>query len=421
VVAPAPSYDPWTWLLWGREVASGTLRTEGGPAFKPLPVAVCALLAPLGGAAPVVWVILARAAALAAVALAFVLGRRLGGGRAVAGVLAAAGVALCGAYPTYAAAGDVTGAFLALALGGVLAWRAQRFRVALACGLGCALLRVEAWPFALAAATVLWRRRPQDRPVLVAVAALVPLAWLGPEWLGSGDPLRSGERARVPNPGQPALADVPALASLRAAAALALWPLLAGAGLLAWRERRAPSLAVGLVLGGLAWVALVAAMAQAGFSGEPRYALPGVALVAIGGAVGLVGAGPRAVGWGLAALVVVAALPRAVALPRVGTAQEYQWQLSRDLERAVLTAGGRDAVLRCGTPYVGPFRGPLMAYRLRVAKHRVQPDRAPSAPGFVFRSRLTRRADLAPEAPAFALHARAGVWEVRARCRPPRS
>ncbi len=49
---PAPGYDPWTWLLWGREVAGGGLSTVGGPAFKPLPVAICALLAPLGGAAP---------------------------------------------------------------------------------------------------------------------------------------------------------------------------------------------------------------------------------------------------------------------------------------------------------------------------------------------------------------------------------
>ena len=48
VVDPAPSYDAWAWLLWGREVAGGGLSTVDGPAFKPLPVAVCALLAPLG-------------------------------------------------------------------------------------------------------------------------------------------------------------------------------------------------------------------------------------------------------------------------------------------------------------------------------------------------------------------------------------
>ena len=64
------------------------------------------------------------------------------------------------------------------------------------------------------AGVVLWRRRPQDRPLLAALRGRVPAAWLVPELIGSGDMLRSGARARVPNPGQPALADVPALAAL---------------------------------------------------------------------------------------------------------------------------------------------------------------------------------------------------------------
>ncbi|HET8952041.1 MAG TPA: hypothetical protein VFN44_16085, partial [Solirubrobacteraceae bacterium] len=77
LVRAAPGYDPWTWLLWGREVAGGTLSTVAGPAFKPLPVAVCALLAPLGSAAPVIWVVLVRAAAITALVLAYRLGRDL--------------------------------------------------------------------------------------------------------------------------------------------------------------------------------------------------------------------------------------------------------------------------------------------------------------------------------------------------------
>ena len=76
VVAPAPSYDPWAWLLWGREIAGGGLSTAEGPAFKPLPVAVCALLAPLGTVAPWLWVVLVRAAAAIAAWLAFGHARR---------------------------------------------------------------------------------------------------------------------------------------------------------------------------------------------------------------------------------------------------------------------------------------------------------------------------------------------------------
>ncbi|CAA9473011.1 MAG: hypothetical protein AVDCRST_MAG69-230, partial [uncultured Solirubrobacteraceae bacterium] len=48
LVAPAPSYDPWAWLLWGREIGELRLSTAEGPAFKPLPVAGGALLALLG-------------------------------------------------------------------------------------------------------------------------------------------------------------------------------------------------------------------------------------------------------------------------------------------------------------------------------------------------------------------------------------
>ena len=56
----------------------GDALTADGPAFKPLPVAVCALLAPFGSAAPVLWVVLVRAAAGVALWLAYRLGRELG-------------------------------------------------------------------------------------------------------------------------------------------------------------------------------------------------------------------------------------------------------------------------------------------------------------------------------------------------------
>src|SRR3712207_698124 len=90
LVAPAPSYDPWAWLLWGREIAELRLSTAEGPAFKPLPVAICAVLAPLGDdIAPHAWVLLARVGAALALLAAFDLARRLSGGSRAAAVLAA--------------------------------------------------------------------------------------------------------------------------------------------------------------------------------------------------------------------------------------------------------------------------------------------------------------------------------------------
>jgi hypothetical protein len=416
VIAPAPSYDPWAWLLWGREIAHGTLSTEEMPAFKPLTVAACTLLAPLGGAAPETWVVLARAGTVLAVVLGFLLGRELAG--PAGGVVAAAGVGFTGDLIGYSAAGAEPGWTIALALAGMAAWRADRPRTALACGVGCALLRVEAWPFLLAFGIVLWRRRPQDRTLLVGCAAAIPALWFVPEWLGSGDLLRSGARARMPNPGQPATEAVPALAALREAATLPLWPLWAGAiALLAAPRREIAPLARGLLIAGLAWIALVAVMAQAGFSGEPRYSLPGAALVAIAGAAGLVALvrDRRRLAWLAAALLLVAAVPKLADLPDLREDQVYQRDLHGDLAAVIDRAGGRDALLACGRPYVGDLRGPLLAYHLDVEKRRVA--FVPRPPGAVFLSRIAPDAPVEPvTGPAFTPRARVRLWEVRAAC-----
>ena len=473
LVAPAPSYDPWMWLLWGREVSEGALDTREGPAFKPLPVAVTALLASLGGAAPTAWVLLVRAAAVVAAVLAWRLGREFGGGpwredggapregdrargaRAqgglagawLGGALAVAAVLLCGRFLALSAAGAETALVVAGALGGVAAWRAGRLGIALACAVACALLRVEAWPFLLAAGAVLWRRAPAFRPALALLAVVVPAAWLAPEWLGSGDPLRSGARARVPNPGQPALADVPFLASLRGALTLPPWPLWLGVAALAvgvrrgrdrgvahgdhrampaagrGRDRGGDRPALALAGLGLAWMLLVAAMAQAGFSGEARYALPGATLVGVAGAAGLARAvtsgsrRTRTIALTAAALLAVPAAIRIGDLPELRSLQAYQQRLGDDLAGAVAATGGRDAVLRCGRPYVGPLRGPLLAYRLDVVKAAVEPDEPPRPSGVAFRSALVPGAPVRPDVPpSFTAVARVGYWDVRATC-----
>lgn len=422
VVAPAPSYDPWSWLLWGREVADGGLSTVDGPAFKPLPVAICAVLAPLGSAAPWTWVLLVRLALAFAVWSAYALGRALGGGSIAAGALAAGAVALCGGLLASSAAGAEPALVLAFAFGGAAAWRHGRLRLALACAIGCALLRVEAWPFVLALGVVLWRRQPGDRRLLAALAILVPAAWFVPELIGSGDLLRSGARARIPNPGQPALADVPGWASLEAAARLPLWAVWVGVAALVAAGARGDGAARRALLpaaAGTVWILIVAAMAQAGFSGEPRYALPGAALIAVSGAVGLVRAASRhaALAGAAVVLVAVAAAPRIARLDDVRAAQAYQWKLADDLAGAIDAAGGRGAVLACGRPYVGPLRGPLMAYRLDVRKRDVEPDDPPRAPGVVFRSALSASAAATPDAPrGFAEAAQVGAWQVLAAC-----
>jgi hypothetical protein len=427
VLPAAPTYDPWAWLIWGRELWSLDLSTAEGPAFKPLPVVVCALLAPLGDAAPAAWVLVARAGACAAVLLAGVLAWRLAGDARGSGVsrhtpAAAAGIAalavlLTAGFVRLSAAGSSEGLLLALALGALLATLDGRRRPALVLLAGCCLLRVEAWPFALAAVAVCWPAAPgRERALLAAGVVIVPALWFGPEWLGSGDPRRSGSRALVPNPGQPAWADVPAWASLQAAAGLAFWPVLVGL-LVLRRDLRA--LAPAAV--GLAWIVLVAIMAQAGFSGESRYALPGVALIAVSGAVGLGTLALRAPGrpvlasGAVAVLIVVAAFPRAEGLGRDRAALAYQADLRRDLARVVAAAGGPEALARCGRPVTGAYRGPLVAWHLRVEKRRV--TFAWPGTGVVLVSALRLGAIAEPAVPPRARAiAAAGAWQIAARC-----
>jgi len=424
-VPAAPAYDPLMWLLWGRELAAGTLDTAGGPAFKPLPVAVCALLAPLGSVAPAVWLLLARAGALLAIALAARLAHDLTAevvplrSRAplLAGAGAAVGVALTSSLLPLAAGGAVEAAFIAAGLAAVLAWRADRPGLAFAFGLCCALLRVEAIPFLAVAGVLLWRDRPAARPALVAAGLALPVLWLAPDALSTGEVLRSASRARVPNPGQPALAQMPFLASLGAASGLAFVPICLGTLALRIRRDRA---AATLAASGLAWLVLVAAMAHFGFSGEYRYALPGVAALTVAGAVGLarLGAARRWVPVVLAAVVVVAALPRLGALPGEGHELAFAARLSSDLDRAVALAGGADSLLACGRPVVGQYRGPLLAYHLGVTKRQVIFD--PGMTGVAFESRLSREHAPAPVVPArYRAVVRAGYWRVVTRCARP--
>ena len=75
-----PNYDPWVWLIWGREIVHGRLSTTGGPTLKPLAMVFTTIVAPFGSA-PNLWLAIARAGAIAATTLAFVLTARLARGR----------------------------------------------------------------------------------------------------------------------------------------------------------------------------------------------------------------------------------------------------------------------------------------------------------------------------------------------------
>jgi hypothetical protein len=433
LLAPsAPTYDPWAWLVWGRQVAELRLDTVNGPSWKPLPVLVTTPLALAGDAAPALWLVVARAGALAAVALAFVLARRLAG--PAAGLAAAAGLAVAPWFVRNAWLGNSEGLLVALALGAALAHAQRRRALAFALGAGVGLLRPEAWPFVGLYALWLAREDRRRLPWLALGLVGLGLLWLGPEEWGSGRALRSSERAERPLSYSPAFADRPLLAVLDNAAEMLPVAALAGLALAALLVlvRRAPPGAAGLALGvgtaGLAWAVLVGVMSEAGFSGNTRYLVLPAAAGLVVGAAGLAWvlaavlparlrrAGPvRALGAVLLAAAFTAA--SLAALPGVARRAEQQSRLVPELAGAVASAGGPARLRACGRVVTSRFFVPAVAWRLGLPLREV--GHVPGRSGVVLQLFLeSRPRHWSPplRRPAGRLAAERGSWRVWMAC-----
>lgn len=315
-----PVYDPWGWLVWGRELAHLDLATAAGPSWKPLPVLIDAPLSLLGGAAPDAWLLIARTGWLAAPLLAGWLAARLAGAevgrwRVVAAVLAAASVALTGdafTPPVRQFTGGLSEPLLvALVLGAVGAGMAERSRAALWLGVAASLLRPECWPFLAAWAWRETRRDPGLRPQALAAAVLIPIAWFVPDLFAAGNPLEGSETARQGGiePGEVLAVAGRALAAPLAGVWVGVALFLAGPRSAEGHDR---ALSV-LLAAAAAWIGLVAAMAVFGYAGLPRFLAPATAAISIVGAVGLARAGATTFGGGRNPLLALAALAALVA------------------------------------------------------------------------------------------------------------
>ncbi len=452
-----PTYDPWAWLIWGREVVHLDLQTTAGPSWKPLPVLAAAVLWLTGSAAPDLWLVIARAGGLLALVAVFLLARRLAPARygVAAGMLAVLALLFAGIdFKIYGlsvvgsvALGNSEGLLIALVVIGIDQHLSGHRGRVLACALGAALLRPEAWPFAALYALWAWRQVPTLRRRIAIGAGAVLLLWFGPELWGSGHLLRSAERAQAVTPDNPALSGHPfrtvisrARSYLLPAAQLGALIAVLAAALESWRRRRVTP-ALGVAILGALWLAIVAGMAQAGLaSGNPRYQQLPIALCCVLTGVGLAQlawGGERAltarwsppmtpIRWGAIAIVagaaIVSALPRARHARADLKALGYEARLDRDLPTAIARVGGRATVLACGTPATAPLAVTLLAYRL--GRHIDQVHEAPAGSGVVFQAPAT-----ATEAPAPALVPRGpwrpiaivGRWRVLSACSSPRS
>ncbi len=436
LIPSTPSYDPWAWLVWGREIVHLDLHTTGGPTWKPLPVIFTTLFAPFGRAAPDMWLVVARAGALMAAAMVFKLAwrvvvglgsvlsgagedaaarrRLLLGPALLAGMLAAISLSFSDSFITDNALGYSEGLMTALVLIALDLHLDGHQRWAFGVGFAAALDRPEIWlvwgPYGL---WLFWKD-PGARKLVIGLFVLIPVLWFVPEYWGSGHFFRGVSRAQHVRSNSPALKSCPfcalvvdhawpkVLLRIKVPAALAV----AGALLLLlrrWRtgqrrlendRDRALALLALCGLLGFGWWVLIGLMTQAGFSGNDRYLVLGAALINIAGAAAwgwaalelggvlrrrFAGRSVAGVMWSSVALfaLIFAFFPNWVAnnlndLQRTHRALVYQAQLRNSAAAAVKKLGGGSKLFACGSVQTEGFQVPMLAWQLGVRTSYVQ-------------------------------------------------
>lgn len=432
-----PFYDAWAWLVWGREVLGGELHTAGGPSWKPLPMLFTIPFALFGEAAPELWLVVARAAGLGAVVAAAELGFRLAGGLGalLAGVLLLFSSWLWGTVWL----GGSEGIMIMCVLGAVSRQLIGRPGQAFGLGVIAALVRPEVWPFlGVYAIWLLIDDRTRLRWIVPGLA-LIPVLWFLPELWGSGSLGRGAERAQMLNPHSPGLARFPALTVVEnmlrltdAAAVLGLITGLVAAALRLVPENRVRA-ALWVATLGVAWLALVAAMTEFGFSGSNRYlfvplavehALGGVGLAwAIGALLETAARGRwRVYAAGAVGALAAVALIRTFALSGPATVRDVNWHAAvhHELDDALARAGGERRLERCGPISASNLLTPVVAWTFERRLSGIPP--VPRFPGSMLRAKVVDHQPPDPppvvwaDAPRPRVVARTRHWTVEAAC-----
>jgi hypothetical protein len=421
----AIAFDPWAWISWGRDITHLSLDTSDGPSWKPLPVVATTVFSLAGNAAPVLWLLVARAGGLLALAGAAVLGNRLAG--PLAGVIAAATMAVTNWWFFNTALGNSEPIFAAATLWAILAYLDGRPRLALWLAVAGGLMRPEAWPFIGLYVLWLWRTRQASVPELGSALGVLAVLWFGPDVIGAGGALGASEAALGPGSAVAASnADVPGLQVLIDFARMVTWPVLLAALVAAAIGDRVVQF---LALSATAWVLLVAVMTQAGYTGNPRYNVPAAAICCVLAGVGVVlfcrrlGAGPALSLRPLIAFAVIAGAFLIAQdkldhqLDELGRRADRREQLNEIVDRA----GGAAAVRACGAVRtIQEMKAPL-AWRLDIGLPHMTDT--PKPPGTVWRVSPGYFGEPpGPDIPAdYQDVATVGGWQLAAACRDGRS
>jgi hypothetical protein len=408
-----PSYDPWSWIIWGREIIHGHLSTQYGPSWKPMPVIFTTVFALFGQASPDLWLLVARAGAVGTLvmvlrlAVRFTWALRAPGARdgvtrwvdlvpaGIAGAIAFVGVAGSASFGINSILGYSEGVMMFSVLLAFERHLDGHPRQAFAIAMVAALDRPETWVFWGPYGLWLMWRDPGSRALVVGIAVLVILLWFVPQKLG-GNSFTSGvSRAHDPRAKSDAYKSFPfwselsttawrqvelqvkLAAALAIIAALALLARMRDAGAAHGERTKVLAAVAALGLFGFAWWVLIALETQAGFSGNTRYLVLGSAALWTTGGIGF--------GWGALALArllrrplrgnrgaPVAGLCASAVLAAIGLflpewfpdhivsvggahrAMAYQSRLRIDLRRAIAEAGGSAALRNCAFGPAGP-------------------------------------------------------------------
>ena len=388
-----PSFDAYGWLTWGHQVLYGNLNLNAAPSWKPLMIIFTLPIALFGHAGPRLLSIAMTAGTVAMAPFAWRIAyrlviedrdpaqrtRRLTLAAWIGGLLAAVGVLGLQGHDvplnigppqslwnlTFIADSDPLAA--AIVLAALDAHLSRRPRLAYVLLFLAGLNRPEAWALLFVYGIYLIWRVPGARLLVVGGWVLTLVAWYLPTAIAAKSILQASklDQGKVST-----IKGLPIIPVLRRWVTFYEWPMQAAALVgVAIALLRRDLRALWIVAAVVVWLVAEMLFAAHGFSAVARYMIePAALMVALAGyGIGRVLAGP---GPGLRGAPARVAVSLAGALVAVGliAGMAFFWHLrearvrlqldavrnygivAHHLSAAVDRAGGRRAVLACGTP-----------------------------------------------------------------------
>ena len=311
-----PGFDPYGWLVWGRQTVAGNLDTNAAPSWKPLPYLFTAPFGLFGHYQLWLWMITSLAVSLSGAVFAGRIAYRLTGADPerryaayAAGAFAGLGLLGLSDYWHYMLSAQSDPMIVALCLAAIDCHLSRRPRWAFVLGALAGLGRPEVWLFLGAYSIWAWLKVPSMRWLIVAGIVAMLLLWFGipaltsrSAFVAGSNALGSGRRLRSDR----VFGTIGRFLDLNPTV-LELTALLAVALAAVRRDRVTLALAAGICV----WVMIEIAFSLHGWPGLGRYMfVPAAVLIALAGvAVGRLLADPPGLArvgvWAGVALVVV--------------------------------------------------------------------------------------------------------------------